>query len=66
MALRSSGQSRGMGCVQHSSQCVVCIKTESPARAVLLSMFGVPDTCRQRAETENVCSISFDFCILIK
>jgi len=24
-------------------------------------MFGVPDTCRQREETENVCSISFCF-----
>ena len=31
------GQSRGMGSFQHSSQCVVCIKSESSARAVLLS-----------------------------
>ena len=29
-------------------------------------MFSFPDTCRQREETENVCSISFAFCILIK
>jgi len=29
-------------------------------------MFGILDTCGQRAETENVCSISFAFCTLIK